>query len=326
MSGGGGSSSDSGGGNDMQVSGMEAAISKEKGISTHADTRVSSTSFHGRDDGHGEFSGMGEQHHANEFEGATTPVGHYAGVTPHHASINPKTGKFESGGFVDSDDEYDTPDKAHWKDTQKQIKEHGADVQKMSDEEYKQFNKELNEYYGTEGVKYEPYGRAGQGTVNLSFKEHWDNIGMQHPMSRIMPLGRFILAAGRNIGEYFKSDYGTYKYGGPNTDKGGLLGRIGTGDGGSWAATEQDRAVMNKLAPDAPYIVSGQEQPDSVAQKWFDNTNSNQNEFFFKNQYSTAKAKQLSILGKPSPYRWLAVSQSPYYDFLKRNNLDRGIL
>ena len=40
----------------------------------------------------------------------------------------------------------------------------------------------------------------------------------------------------------------------------------------------------------------------------------------------TAKAKQLSILGKPSPYRWLAVSQSPYYDFLKRNNLDRGIL
>ena len=40
------SGSDSGGGgNDMQVSGMEAALSSEKGISTAADTRVSNTSF-----------------------------------------------------------------------------------------------------------------------------------------------------------------------------------------------------------------------------------------------------------------------------------------
>ena len=43
-SGGGGSGND--GSNDTQVSGMEAAISKEKGISTHADTRVQSHSFH----------------------------------------------------------------------------------------------------------------------------------------------------------------------------------------------------------------------------------------------------------------------------------------
>ena len=44
MSGGGGSGSDGGGG-DMQVSGAEAAYSQEKGISTHADTRVSRESF-----------------------------------------------------------------------------------------------------------------------------------------------------------------------------------------------------------------------------------------------------------------------------------------
>ena len=42
MSGGGGSGSDGG---DMQVSGAEAAVSTEKGISTHADTRVSRDSF-----------------------------------------------------------------------------------------------------------------------------------------------------------------------------------------------------------------------------------------------------------------------------------------
>ena len=176
MSGGGGSSSDSGGGNDMQVSGMEAALSKEKGISTYADTRQATRE---RDN----YSSMD-----NEEQAAyDANVGTYKGVTPSDAGINPNTGKFESGGFVDSDDEYDTPDKAHWKDTQKQIKEHGADVQKMSDEEYKQFNKELNEYYGTEGVKYEPYGRAGKGTVNLSFKEHWDNVGTQSPLTKYSP-------------------------------------------------------------------------------------------------------------------------------------------
>ena len=43
MSGGGGSKSDSS--NDMQVSGMEAAISKEKGISTYADTKTSTSSY-----------------------------------------------------------------------------------------------------------------------------------------------------------------------------------------------------------------------------------------------------------------------------------------
>jgi len=41
MSGGGGGS----GGGDMQVSGMEAAVSQEKGISTAADTRVQQESF-----------------------------------------------------------------------------------------------------------------------------------------------------------------------------------------------------------------------------------------------------------------------------------------
>jgi hypothetical protein len=40
------SGSDSGGGgNDMEVSGMEAAVSTEKGIGTHSDKRVSNTSF-----------------------------------------------------------------------------------------------------------------------------------------------------------------------------------------------------------------------------------------------------------------------------------------
>ena len=44
MSGGGGGSGNDGS-NDMQVSGMEAAVSTEKGISNYSDTRTSSSSY-----------------------------------------------------------------------------------------------------------------------------------------------------------------------------------------------------------------------------------------------------------------------------------------
>ena len=53
MSSAGGSNSD--GSKDMEVSGYEAAISPETGISTHADTRTSASSYSGDDRvGHGE--------------------------------------------------------------------------------------------------------------------------------------------------------------------------------------------------------------------------------------------------------------------------------
>ena len=175
MSGGGGSSSDSGGGNDMQVSGMEAAYSNEPGISTHAESYTGSTQgYEGSDAGWA----------ASQSGKADTST---VGI---------------AGGNVDSDDEYDTPDKAHWKDTQKQIKAHGnEDIHKMSKDEYEQFNKDMNKYYGTEGVKYEPYGRAGKGTVNLTFKEHYENVGMQSPLTKYSPFARFLIASGRNAKE-----------------------------------------------------------------------------------------------------------------------------
>ena len=79
---------------------------------------------------------------------------------------------------VSSDDVYDAPDRDHFRQTQKEIaqKNKGVVNTKMSKEQYEQFNKDLNKYYGTEGVKYEPYGRAGKGTVNLTFKEHFKNV------------------------------------------------------------------------------------------------------------------------------------------------------
>tara|TARA_X000001382_G_scaffold1009_3_gene1227 strand:+ start:910 stop:1824 length:915 start_codon:yes stop_codon:yes gene_type:complete len=304
MSGGGGGSGNDGS-NDTQVSGAEAFYSNEPGVSTHAESKVTKSSGSGA-------PGGGD---SNMYYDApdTSMVG-------------------KGGGNVFSDDEYDEPDKAHWKDTQKKIKAHGnEDIHKMSKDEYENFNKELNEYYGTEDVKYEPHGRAGKGTVNLSFKEHWDNVGMQNPVTKFSPIARFLMASGRNAKEFLTSDYGTHKYGGPNTDQGGLLGRIG-GSGGdiSTGATQSQRDVMNELAPEAPYIVSGIQRPtNSPAAQWYQslgNTSTNQFQFSFANELSAAKAKQASILGNQSAVGWLAVNQSPFYNFLKERKLDKGIL
>ena len=315
MSGGGGGSGNDGS-NDTDVSGAEAVAT---GGTTYSDKKTSSYHSQKAAETHADEFASAQSHidsrrHANEFEGVSSDRSPY------------------ETGDVHSDDEYDTPDKAHWKDTQKQIKAHGnEDIHKMSKDEYEQFNKELNDYYGTEGVKYEPYGRAGKGTVNLSFKEHWDKVGMQNPVTKFSPIARFLMASGRNAKEFLTSDYGTHKYGGPDTDQGGLLGRIGgSGADVSLGATQSQRDVMNEIAPEAPYIVSGIQRPtNSPAAQWYQslgNTSTNKFQFSFANELSAAKAKQASILGNQSAVGWLAVNQSPFYNFLKENKLDKGIL
>jgi len=239
------------------------------------------------------------------------------------ASVNQYTRAKTEAAQVSSDDVYDAPDRDHYKDTQRKIKTTSGKVvdTTMSKEEYDKFNKELNEYYGTEDVKYEPYGRAGKGTVNLTFKEHYNNVITQNPALKYTPALAFLAAAGRNVGEYLTTDYGTYKYAGPGTDSGGLLGS------GERTRVQNDREIMRNLAPDAPYIVSGLDQPDSSpAADFFANMNKNKNELFFQDQYDSAKAKMQGILGSPSPMRYLAVNESPFYNWLKDNSLDKGIL
>ena len=150
----------------------------------------------------------------------------------------------------------------------------------MSKEEYDKFNKDLNEYYGTENERYEPYGRAGKGTVNLTFKEHWDNVGMQSPTMSKSPTLRFLAASGRNINEYLTSDYGTSKYAGPGTDSGGLLGSFGGTSGTQ--VSRQDREIMRNIAPEAPYIVSGIAKPsNSPAANWFNNLGNTRHKWWF---------------------------------------------
>ena len=300
MSGGGGSGSD--GSNDTDVSGAEAVAT---GGSTYSDRKIDNSVGYTSQDNVRE-----QQRGDNQYHRARTQAAQ-----------------------VDAEDEYDTPDRDHFNQTQKEIAQKNKELAKsgqydtsMTKEEYDQFNKDLNKYYGTENVKYEPYGRAGKGTVNLTFKEHWDNIGKQTPALKFSPTLRFLAAAGRNVGEFLTSDYGTYKYAGPGTDSGGLLG----GGGDNRTQTQIDSDTMKAIAPEAPYMVSGITKPtNSPAANWYQSlgqTNTSGFTFSFANELAAAKAKQASILGNPSPIGQLAVSNSPFYNWLKERSLDKGIL
>tara|TARA_B100000214_G_scaffold166947_1_gene119900 strand:+ start:1700 stop:2695 length:996 start_codon:yes stop_codon:yes gene_type:complete len=90
---------------------------------------------------------------------------------------------------------------------------------------------------------------------------------------------------------------------------------------------ENDRELSNLITPYAAYAIGESEPQESVASKWYEGMN-NQNgaDFFFKNQYEDAKAKMKAILGTPSSIGQVAVGNSIFYNFLKQNSLNKGIL
>jgi len=112
-----------------------------------------------------------------------------------------------------------------------------------------------------------------------------------------------------NKGDFKQSDFNE-KYGSPEINVGG----------------ENDRDIMNMVTPIAPHIVGGTTPVESQAAKWFSNLGGNQGGFNLTQAYADAKTKQASILGQPSPMKYLAVSQSPFFEFLKENKLNKGIL
>ena len=114
-------------------------------------------------------------------------------------------------------------------------------------------------------------------------------------------------------GDYTQSDFNK-DYGSPEISVGG---------------EEGGRDAMNMIAPAAPYIVGGSTPQESQAAKWYASLGATQNNgfgFSFANEFAAAKQKQAGILGSPSPVGMLAVNNSPFYNFLKERNLDKGIL
>ena len=298
MSGGGGSND---GSNDMEVSGIEAATSKEAGISTYADTRVSDTSF-----STGKGAGGSGDHR-------TMNMG-YVGVTPvENFRTNPITGKVISGAYTDAEIE-------------KGVTQYGESL-----EDYNGVTMTKSQAISSGIINKDP--ETGEETAgryrynentqqlertDLSFKEHWDNA----PKAiRWSPTLRFLYSSGKNLSEWAKTKGWNFNSNTGNftDDRGGNIG---------------ERQLMNAAAPDAPGLVANQSNTQTTtgysASQWYENlgnTNTTgSNPFSFSTAFADAKAKQQTILGNPSAIKQLAVNESPFYGFLKENSLDKGIL
>ena len=332
MSGAGGGAGNDSSGNDMEVSGYEAAMSNEKGISTNAESKTGSTSgYNGSDGGWA----------ANNTAPDTSTVG-------------------IAGGNVDSENEYDAPDRDHYNQTQKDIRSGIKDLNNTSDgngndlyqaewtdmskDQQEQFQKNMNETYDTEGKNYSFYGGNtgpdGKGTINNTFAENWKDAVVTSPALKYSPTLRFLAASGKTIKQNATTSYGTGDYGsnpneasgmGQAVDQGGWLGKISSGQASQdFIGTPQGRDAMNEIAPHAPYIISGITKPtDSPAANWYANLgtgSTNPGGFNLATEYATAKAAISTKLQNKGPVGMLAVSDSPYYDWLKTNKLDKGIL
>tara|TARA_R100001594_G_scaffold94166_1_gene128352 strand:- start:1661 stop:2659 length:999 start_codon:yes stop_codon:yes gene_type:complete len=94
-----------------------------------------------------------------------------------------------------------------------------------------------------------------------------------------------------------------------------------TGGDGDSGITAYDNPEDVKLLED-----SSPNRQDSVAAKWFANMGNSSTGFNLEKAYADAKAKQKTILGSPSAIGQLAVSNSPFFDFLKLHSLNKGIL
>ena len=149
------------------------------------------------------------------------------------------------------------------------------------------------------------------------------------PLGTVSKSGGVLMSMGKGI-------YDNYK----NKKAMKLLGYTGdvynpkTGDYGeggtrmlTGGATGGEREAMTQLAPSAPYIASGTAEQPSVALQWYNNLGTgNSNIFNLDQKYADAKQKVSQTLGNPSSVGQIAVSNSAFFDFLKDNSLNKGIL
>ena len=327
MSGGGGSSSDGGGGNDMQVSGMEAAMSNEKGISTHADTKVQHDSFTKGSDTHG----------GNQNDNTPVYQSNYANQDLEtQQEMDAQLGADTSTvGIAALDTNY----------SQSEIEKGYTDEgQILSNVNGKYMTKQ--QMYNTGIIEKDPVtGQEvmGRNTINpntgelekadKTFSEHWADAP---DVLKFSPTMRFLYASGKNIGEW------SNKKGFKGYNEAGARGKLGNAtdyyiDRSSGSddiknlvgGGDNERDRMNTIAPQAPYIVSGIAPPDSSpAANWYANLGktSTNNSSNIGLQYANAKQAVAKTLSNRGSMGMLAVSDSPFYDWLKTKGLDRGIL
>ena len=206
MSGGGGSGSDGGG--DMQVSGAEAAYSQEKGISTHADTRVSQTSFSPGGGGDGANVDRGGVHNTAPALGPDTSTVGMAKRTYSNAEI--EKGYTNEGVKLDQvgAGQYMTKAEQYSSGLVEKDPETGQDVQ----------------------GRYTVNPNTGDfERTDMSFADHWKNAPGALKYS---PTLRLLYASGKNIGDYAgKKGFQGYDESGLKT--GNIWGGSGSGGDGN---------------------------------------------------------------------------------------------
>lgn len=372
MSGGGGGSGNDGS-NDMQVSGMEAAMSTEKGISTHAESRVGRNQGNINDEfGQGgnvydnspDTSTVGMASDSKDYfsspqnpPGVSTAFDYeteaYTGDNNIDAGYgqgkitsavyDAKTGKTnieQTVGIIDTAT-YQTANLQAYLDSpdvsdKDKVSTLNA-LQALSNSNVK--SSKLNNVMGGQATKDFvvenldlALGNIKNQTKNSKYtsqidenartaKQQLDDDGLVG----VIKQGGIIGTAVTQLTDHFKNNKAlkTLGYTGKVIKEGGPSGR-GT-DLLTGVQSQGDRDAMNQLAPSAPFITTGTQQPDSVAAKFFGNS-ANKFKFSFQNEYSKALANQKTLLNKPSAVGLLAVNQSPFYNWLKDNSLDKGIL
>ena len=374
MSGGGGGSGNDGS-NDMQVSGMEAAMSTEKGISTHAESSV------GRGNNQGnindEFGTGGNVYDSGPdtstvgmasdskdyFSSPQNPPGvstafdyeteAYTGDNNIDAGYgqgkitsavyDAKTGKTnieQTVGIIDTAT-YQTANLQAYLDSpdvsdKEKVSTLNA-LQALSNSNVK--SSKLNNVMGGQKTKNFvvenldlALGNIKNQTKNSKYTSLIDENAKtaraqldDDGLVGVIKSGGIIGTAVTQLTDHFKNNKAlkTLGYTGKVIKEGGPSGR-GT-DLLTGVQSQGDRDAMNQLAPNAPFIQTGTQKPDSVAAKFFGNS-SNNFKFSFENEYGKALARQKTLLNKPSAVGLLAVNQSPFYNWLKDNSLDKGIL
>jgi predicted amidohydrolase YtcJ len=173
-------------------------------------------------------------------------------------------------------------------------------------------------------TKYSKYTSSINEDTAQTFEDQFKN----NPLDTVVKSGGVLMTMGKGLHDKYK-----------NKQAMNILGYTGdvynprTGDYGeggnrmlTGGATPSEREAMTQLAPAAPYIASGTGQPASVAAAWYANLGQGTQGFNFHSAYANAKAKVAQTLGNPGSVGQLAVNQSPFYNWLKDNSLDKGIL
>jgi hypothetical protein len=159
-------------------------------------------------------------------------------------------------------------------------------------------------------VKYTAENQPLNKTEDLTFKEHWDNAPGILKYSLVL---RGLYAAGKNLAEWARSKGWNWN---------STTGKVTDNDGNEVSESDMQGATASQ----APYMVSGTTPVNSTATQWYANLGQGTQGFNFHSAYANAKAAVSQRLGNSTSVGQLAVNQSPFYNWLKDNSLNKGIL